>query len=122
LKEFSNIRYLQGDVTDLPLEARSIDAAAMMLVLHHLREPERALSEAARVLRPGGVILVVDMVAHDRETYRHTMGHEHLGFEEAEMRSMGKHAGFDRITWRRLRPVATGKGPGLFAAAFFKGR
>jgi SAM-dependent methyltransferase len=107
---------------DLPLKPETIDAAAMMLVLHHLSEPERALSEAARVLRPGGVLLVVDMVAHDRETYRHTMGHEHLGFEEAKIRSMGRDAGFDRATWRRLRPVASGKGPGLFAAAFFKSR
>jgi SAM-dependent methyltransferase len=122
LENFDNIRFLRGDLMDLPLKPKTIDAAAMMLVLHHLSEPERALSEAARVLRPGGVLLVVDMVAHDRETYRHTMGHEHLGFEEARMRSMGGDAGFDRVSWRRLRPVATGKGPGLFAAAFFKSR
>ncbi len=122
LREFDNIRFLQGDLMDLPLEAQSVDAAVMMLVLHHLPEPAKALLEAAKALRPGGVVLVVDMVAHDRETYRQTMGHEHLGFQEDEMRQMGRDAGFDRITWRRLRPVATGKGPGLFAAAFFKGR
>lgn len=121
LKEFDNIRFLRGDLMDLPLEAGSIDAAVMMLVLHHLSEPARALSEAAKALRPGGVMLIVDMVAHDRETYRQTMGHEHLGFQEEEMRTMGHDVGFDRITWRRLRPMATGKGPGLFAAAFFKG-
>ncbi|MDG2022042.1 MAG: methyltransferase domain-containing protein [Phycisphaerales bacterium] len=122
LREFDNIRFLQGDLMDLPLEAQSVDAAVMMLVLHHLSEPAKALLEAAKALRPGGVVLVVDMVAHDRETYRQTMGHEHLGFQEDEMRQMGRDAGFDRITWRRLRPVATGKGPGLFAAAFFKAR
>jgi ArsR family transcriptional regulator len=121
LREFNNIRYVQGDLMDLPLESGSIDAATMMLVLHHLREPANALAEASRVLRPGGVMLVVDMVAHDRETYRHTMGHEHLGFEESKMRSMGGDTGFDQVTWRRLRPMALGKGPGLFAAAFFKG-
>ena len=56
------------------------------------------------------------MVAHDRETYRQTMGHEHLGFQEDEMRQMGRDAGFDRITWRRLRPVATGKDPEKYIA------
>ena len=121
LKEFNNIRYVRGDLMNLSLESGSIDAATMMLVLHHLPEPASALAEASRVLRPGGVMLVVDMVAHDRETYRHTMGHEHLGFAESQMRSMGDDAGFDQVTWRRLRPMALGKGPGLFAAAFFKG-
>jgi hypothetical protein len=60
------------------------------------------------------------MVAHDRDTYQLTMGHEHLGFEESTILDLGKSGGFDRVSWRRLRPMPGGKGPGLFAASLFK--
>lgn len=120
LAEFGNIRFVEGDLLDLDLESESVDAAVMMLVLHHLPEPEAAIAEAARILRPGGVLLVVDMVAHDRDTYQLTMGHEHLGFEESTILEFRDRCGFDRVSWRRLRPMPGGKGPGLFAASLFK--
>ena len=120
LAEFDNIRFVEGDLLDLDLKSESVDAAVMMLVLHHLREPSAAVAEAARILRPGGVLLVVDMVAHDRDTYQLTMGHEHLGFEESAIHGLGESGGFGRVSWRRLRPMPGGKGPGLFAASFFK--
>ncbi|MAB73285.1 MAG: ArsR family transcriptional regulator [Planctomycetaceae bacterium] len=120
LAEFDNIRFVEGDLLDLDLKSESVDAAVMMLVLHHLREPLAAVAEAARILRPGGVLLVVDMVAHDRDTYQLTMGHEHLGFEESAILGLGERGGFDRVSWRRLRPMPGGKGPGLFAASLFK--
>jgi len=122
LAEFRNIRFVEGDLLELPMESESVDAAVMMLVLHHLPEPSLAMTEAARVIRPGGILLVVDMVAHDRDTYQLTMGHEHLGFEESGIADLGERGGFTRSTWRRLRPMAGGKGPGLFAAALFKPR
>ena len=59
-----------------------LDAATLMLVLHHVPEPERALAEVARVLKPGGRLLVVDMLPHDRESYRQQMGHVWLGFSD----------------------------------------
>ena len=120
LAEFDNIRFVEGDLLDLDLKSESVDAAVMMLVLHHLREPSAAVAEAARILRPGGVLLVVDMVAHDRDTYQLTMGHEHLGFEESAIHGLGESGGFGRVSWRRLRPMPGGKGPGLFAASLFK--
>ena len=120
LAEFDNIRFVEGDLLDLDLKSESVDAAVMMLVLHHLREPLAAVAEAARILRPGGGLLVVDMVAHDRDTYQLTMGHEHLGFEESAILGLGERGGFDRVSWRRLRPMPGGKGPGLFAASLFK--
>jgi SAM-dependent methyltransferase len=104
------------------LRRRLADAAVVMLVLHHLTDPVAVLRETARILRPGGRVLVIDMVDHDRDAYRHDMGHVHLGFDEATVRGWCELAGFARCTWRRLRPDPQGKGPGLFAAGFSKSR
>jgi hypothetical protein len=71
-------------------------------------------------LRPDGLLLVVDMIEHDREIYRQSMGHQHLGFGEATVRSWASHAPVQFVRYHRLRPDTSGKGPGLFAAAFRK--
>lgn len=118
LGDRSNIRVVEGDLHALPLEDASLDAAVIMLVLHHLGDPVAVLGEVARVLRPGGRLLVVDMVDHDRDAFQHDMGHVHLGFDEATVRGWASPAGFDHCTWTRLRPDPNGKGPGLFAAGF----
>ncbi len=120
LERFDNIDFLQGDLESLPLATASIDAAVIMLVLHHLPDPASVLAEVQRSLRPGGRLLVVDMVAHGRDEYRHDMGHHHLGFDEGVARSWADIAGFARVTWHRLRPDPRGRGPGLFAAGYFK--
>ncbi|MBC03736.1 MAG: ArsR family transcriptional regulator [Phycisphaerae bacterium] len=114
------IRYVEADLAELPLSEGSIDAAVIMLVLHHVAEPLEVLAEVSRVLRPGGCALIVDMVRHERDEYRHDMGHLHLGFDEQTVSGWAEPAGFARSTWRRLSSSPEGKGPGLFAAGFFK--
>ena len=84
---------------------RELDAAMMMLVLHHLPEPERALTEAARVAEAGGRVLLVDMLPHDRESYRQQMGHVWLGFSEEQTRELLDAA---RIRRRPRRPASAG--------------
>ena len=64
---------------------RGSTLAAVMLVLHHVAEPEKALAEAARVLKPGGRLLLVDMLPHDRKSYRQQMGHVWLGFSDEQI-------------------------------------
>lgn len=116
----ANIRFVEGELEALPLESGSVDAAACVLVLHHIKEPVAALREARRVLRGdrgGGMLLVVDMCDHDRIDYRHTMGHVHLGFGEARLEAMLLEAGFASVRMRRLRPGVEASGPSLFAAA-----
>jgi ArsR family transcriptional regulator len=110
------VEFRAGDLARLPLRAGEIDAAIMLLVMIYIADPAAAAREVARALRPGGVLLVVDMVAHDRESYRHTMGHQHLGFEERDVRTWSRAAGFAETRWRRLRPDTSARGPGLFAA------
>jgi hypothetical protein len=67
-------------------------------------------------LHPAGRVVVLDMVAHDRDEYRRTMGHAHLGFEEREIRRWGLAAGLALRSWRVLAPEAAASGPPLFLA------
>src|SRR5688572_28333189 len=75
-----NVDLRRGELEALPIDDGRLDAATVMLVLHHVPEPAGALAEVARVLKPGGRVVIVDMLPHDRETYRHQMGHLWLGF------------------------------------------
>ena len=113
----SNVEFREGDLAKLPAQDGEFDAALAMLVLHHIRDVAAALREVRRVLRPGGVLLVVDMVAHTHEEFRVTMGHQHLGFSEAQLAALAKSAGFASPRYRRLRSATDRKGPGLFAAS-----
>ena len=80
---FDNVELRQGTLEALPIERETLDAAVMMLVLHHLPSPGPVLAEAARVLKPGGRLLIVDMAPHEHEEYRQQMGHVWLGFSES---------------------------------------
>lgn len=116
LAGFRNVEFRQGDLARLPLTDRRVDAALIFLVLHHVPDPALALAEAARILKSRGTLLIVDMTAHDREEYRHTMGHRHLGFEARQIERWGREAGLREVVVRRLRPDTASRGPGLFAA------
>jgi ArsR family transcriptional regulator len=111
-----NVELRSGSLEDLPIEDASLDAAVLSLVLHFVVEPPSVFAEAARVLRPGGRLLVVDMLPHEREEYRASMGHLWLGFSEQQLTSWLDDAGFDQARIVPLSPDPQAKGPGLFAA------
>src|SRR5947207_2388168 len=94
LSSFANIDLRRGELEALPIDDARLDAATLMLVLHHVPEPERALADVNRVLKPGGRLLLVDMQPHDRESYRQQMGHVWLGFTEDQLRTVLTDAGF----------------------------
>lgn len=116
LEGFDSVRIREGELEDLPLQDARLDAATLVLTLHHLAEPTAALSEALRVLRPGGRLLVVDMLPHGHEDYRTTMGHVWLGFPVEQMESMLGEVGFESVRVTPLPAEPQAKGPGLFAA------
>lgn len=114
------VEFRQGELTKLPLRDGEIDLALMFLVLIYIESPEAALREVARALQPGGTALIVDLVPHDRESYRHTLGHVHLGFDERQLKAWAKSAGLKDVRYRHLRPDIDSKGPALFAATMRK--
>jgi ubiquinone/menaquinone biosynthesis C-methylase UbiE/DNA-binding transcriptional ArsR family regulator len=116
LQGLANIDLRRGELESLPIDDARLDAATLMLVLHHVPEPERALAEVARVLKSGGRLLVVDMLPHDRERYRQQMGHVWLGFSDDHVRRVMSETGFEDVRIVSLPPDARSKGPGLFVA------
>jgi ubiquinone/menaquinone biosynthesis C-methylase UbiE len=116
LQSHDNVEIRRGEIEALPVDAGQLDAATLMLVLHHVPDPARALAEIARVLKPGGRLLAVDMLPHDRESYRQQMGHVWLGFSEPHIEGLMKDAGFSDIRVVALPPDTKVKGPALFVA------
>ncbi len=75
----------QGDITQLPLPAASADAVTIHQVLHYASDPAAVVAEAARVLRPGGLLVVIDVAPHQLETLRDHHAHRRLGFADPEV-------------------------------------
>jgi ubiquinone/menaquinone biosynthesis C-methylase UbiE/DNA-binding MarR family transcriptional regulator len=121
LQAFDNVDLRRGDLEALPIDDRRLDAATVMLVLHHVPEPGKALAEVVRVLKPEGRVLLVDMLPHDRESYRQQMGHIWLGFSEEYVHRLLGESGFSEVRIVGLPPDARAKGPGLFVARGRKG-
>lgn len=111
-----NVELRRGDLEALPIDDGRLDAALLTLVLHHAPDPSKTLAEVARVLKPGGRVLLVDMMAHDREGYRQQMGHVWLGFTDDHVRTALADAGFTGVHIVPIAPDARAKGPGLFVA------
>lgn len=115
-----NVELRAGELEALPVDDGELDAALLFLVLHYVAEPAAALAEARRALKPGGVLLVVDMAPHDREDYRQAMGHVWLGFGAEQLEVWMREAGLGAVRYVPLPPDPAAKGPTLFAARAVK--
>jgi ubiquinone/menaquinone biosynthesis C-methylase UbiE len=117
LQSTPNVELRRGELEDLPIADSELDAATLMLVLPYLPQPEIVLREVARVLKPGGRLVLTDVLPHDRESYRQQMGHLWLGFSERQMQDLLGEAGFEATRIHPLPSSPRAKGPALFAAA-----
>ena len=120
LHAFQNVDLRRGDLEALPIDEAQLDAATLMLVLHHVTEPSRALAEVARALKPEGRLILVDMLPHDREHYRQQMGHVWMGFSTEQIEGLLSESGFTDVRVVPLAADTKAKGPGLFVASATK--
>jgi ArsR family transcriptional regulator len=114
--QHDNVEVRSGRLEALPVDDESLDIVVLSLVLHFVVDPAAVLREAARVLRAGGCLLVVDMEPHEREEYRATMGHLWLGFSAEQLGGWLDGAGFAAPRIVPLAPDPQAKGPALFTA------
>jgi ubiquinone/menaquinone biosynthesis C-methylase UbiE/DNA-binding transcriptional ArsR family regulator len=98
-----------GDIFNLPLEAQDFDLITIHQVLHFLYQPELALAEAARMLRPGGRLVIIDLAPHALEYLRDEHAHLRLGFSHAMMGDWLKKVGLDV---EEVRDLHSGKPSG----------
>jgi ArsR family transcriptional regulator len=94
---FSNLEYRLGDIEDPPIDTNSVDVALFSQALHHAAVPQRAMDAAHRILKPGGRVLILDLLSHTHEQARELYGHVWLGFSEIELHRLMKKAGFSKI-------------------------
>jgi SAM-dependent methyltransferase/DNA-binding HxlR family transcriptional regulator len=107
--QLSRAAVRHGDLHRPPFEAGSFDVAVMHHVLHLLDDPGAAIGDAARLLRPGGRLLVADFAAHEIERLRNLHGHRHLGIDDQEMQGWAADAGLDVESECALPPAAPGE-------------
>ncbi|MEO0510510.1 MAG: metalloregulator ArsR/SmtB family transcription factor [Verrucomicrobiota bacterium] len=94
---FSNLSYRLGDIEKIPLEDQSVDLALLSQALHHAQHPQKAVEEASRILKPGGQIIIIDLLEHQFEKARELYADVWLGFSENSLYQYLKSAGFRQV-------------------------
>ena len=92
-----HLEYRLGDIESPPIDDSSVDLAILSQALHHAEHPSKALSEAHRILKPGGRLIVLDLLQHTFEKARELYFDTWLGFPEAELAEMITSAGFSDV-------------------------
>ncbi len=106
-----NLEFRLGDLQDPPLGPASVDLVILSQALHHAEDPPRALAAAHRVLRPGGRLMVLDLLRHKFAQAHELYGDRWLGFSESDLHCWLEAAGFKRI---EVTPVAQEEEPPHF--------
>ncbi|MEO8197148.1 MAG: metalloregulator ArsR/SmtB family transcription factor [Thermoanaerobaculia bacterium] len=116
-RALANVELHRADLAELPIPDRSCDAALLLLALTHVAQPAAAVAEMARILKPGGRAVIVDLLRHDRDDFRRRMGQLRNGFGADELLQLLAAAGFASTGCAPLAPEAEAKGPALLLAA-----
>ncbi len=107
--EVQNAQVRLGDIFSIPLERSVADVVCIHQVLHFLAEPTAAVAEAARLLRPGGRLIISDFAPHDLEFLREDHAHRRLGFSDEEVAGWCRAAGLAVDSVEALAPAAAGQ-------------
>ena len=95
--EGGKIEWHRGELEDVPLEDASVDVALLSQALHHAASPARALAEAARIVKPGGRVLVLELRGHQETWVRERLGDKWLGFDDQELKRLLVAAGLSDV-------------------------
>src|SRR5207247_2701253 len=91
--EGGNVEWKRGELEKLPMKDASVDVALLSQVLHHASSPEKALAEAARIVKPGGRVLLLELRGHQEQWVRERLGDKWLGFDDDELKQLLENAG-----------------------------
>ena len=116
----ANVELHRGELESLPLADASCDAAVAVLVLSYVAEVSSVLAEAARILKPRGRLVVVDLARHADDAFARRMGQSRLGFAAEDLQKALAQAGLEAVSVRPLPPEASAKGPALLLATASK--
>ena len=98
LRRLPNVEVREGDMHSLPLDDASFDLVALMHALTYAAHPAQAVAEAARVLRPGGRLLLTSLAKHEHRAVVESFGHVNLGFSEKDLRRFVTKAGLEILS------------------------
>ena len=112
----AGVRFEWADALQLPYDSERFDAVTVGFGVRNLADLDRGLSEMARVLKPGGRAVIVDLLPHDREEFRRQLGQTRLGSDGRELEQLLAAAGFSNVLVRPVSPEPNAKGPALFLA------
>ena len=93
-----NVTFLEADLQALPVPEASFDLVVASQCLHHVESPAAVLREAARILRPGGRLAVLELMPHAEAWVKERLGHLHLGFEPEVLSAQASRAGFQAVS------------------------
>lgn len=96
-KKISNITWKKGELEQVPIDDESMDIALLSQALHHAAEPAAAVTEAARILKSGGRLLILDLRPHDEMWVREKLGDRWFGFSDDQLSGLLTRAGFTQV-------------------------
>jgi ubiquinone/menaquinone biosynthesis C-methylase UbiE/DNA-binding transcriptional ArsR family regulator len=97
-----NVEIISGAVEEIPLPEASVHMALACLVLHHVADTTRALTEMYRILIPGGFMIIIDLLPHQIDYFREKMGHRWMGFQPQKLQRLAMDTGFTATRWHTL--------------------